>query len=159
MEIKLSYTSAEAFQMAKDAFPETWKEEIEKHKAILLRLKRTYKKDLIQSYQHYLNMGCRQESAILMLAAVYFIRQEERNYKEDTARQVHDLEAQKLQYSKQFDANETAKNITDFDKKTLRSFYKKKQAEIQKTIDELLASFEVNEPTVLTIQTKLFTSF
>ena len=157
MERHLSYTSSEAFQMAKEVFPNTWKMEIDKYKEILLRLKRTYRKDLVQAYQHYINVGARAESSIMMLAALYWILQEEKNYQLDTAQQINDLQDEQMKYVLQAEANESAKNITDFDRRTLRGLYKKKQNELQTRIEELLATFEVVNPVVLTIQTSLFT--
>ncbi len=157
MATGFKYTASEAFQMAKDYYPHSWKSEIDKCREILFRLKRIYRLDLVPAYQKYLNSGCRPESSIMMLAAVYWIQEEERLEKATVIEQIRELEALQLQYGAQYQANETSNN-SDIDKRMLRQFYLEKQEELQKNIDGLIQSIDVECAEVLVIQTSIFDS-
>lgn len=152
----IQYSGSEALEMVKEVFPTTWIEEINQAKNLIIRLRRTWKLDSYdKGYQKYISYGCRTESAIIMLAALHQLKRDESELRKSTAMQIELLRVKQDEILLQQDALESAKSIIDFDKMTLRGYYKNMQTNLGFQIQELLNTMDVDAE-VLIFQTNLF---
>lgn len=136
-KIIASYSAKEALEMMKEQFPINYQEKINVAKALIQRLKKTYKKETYtEAYQKYISYGCREESGIMMLCALQQLIDEEKNSVQGINKQIDQILIQQ-------EANETSININPLDKRALREFYKRKLNDLNDKLNEMANAIEV----------------
>lgn len=154
--LKFRYTATEALEMMKEHFPKDYQEKINVGKALIVRLKKLYKKPTYQeAYQKYISANCRVESAIMMLCALEELIQEEKQAKMEFNNTVYGIIQQQDAIILQQQHLETDKNIEEIDRRMLRAYYRRKLDELNTQLDQLTQSIEVNEPEFVVIQHSL----
>ena len=153
-QLQLSYSASEAFKLMQEFFPNNYQEKINVGKALIIRLKKIYKKSNYRdAYQKYIDQGCREESAIMMLCALQQLVDEEKDAATAFKNSIYGIIEQQNQLVKMRESLETDKLMIDTDKRMLRSYYHGKLAELTKSLEELTTQIEVKEPEYVIVQT------
>jgi hypothetical protein len=156
MSTNLKISGTEAIDLMKQTYPKSWQDKIQEKAAMLLRFKKQWNQDSLEkTYLKYMNYVGETASSIEMLAALQTLKNEQEPIK-SIHDQIKEIIAMQDQILMQQEALEKGERINEFDKKTLRGYYKTKQDELSKRLKELTISIEVVEPCVLIIQGNLF---
>ena len=146
-KMKLSYTASEALAMMKQQFPNDYQEKINVGKALIVRLKKIYKKQTYkEAYQRYIDWGCRVESAIMMLCALHQLMEEE---KEAYKNSLPGVIEQQNQILSQMEALESDRIILDVDRRALRQFYRERMDKLNEQLAQLCNAIEVVDAVIV----------
>lgn len=156
MPTNLKITGTEAIDLMQQAYPNSWQDKIKEKAAMLLRFKKAWKQETIeQTFIKYMNYVGEAASSIEMLAAVQTIKNEQ-----EPVKPIHDkikeIIAMQDQILFQQEALEKGEKINEFDKKTLRGYYKTKQDELAAQLRELTNAIEVIDEVEIVVQGNLF---
>lgn len=156
MPTNLKITGTEAIDLMKQTYPNSWQDKIKEKAAMLLRFKKAWKQETIeQTFIKYMNYAAEAASSIEMLAAVQTIKNEQEPVK-SIHDQIKEIIAMQDQILFQQEALEKGEKINEFDKRTLRGYYKTKQDELAAQLTELTNAIEVVDEVELIIQGNLF---
>ena len=156
MPTNLKITGTEAIDFMQQAYPNSWQDKIKEKAAMLLRFKKAWKQETIeQTFIKYMNYAAEAASSIEMLAALQTIKNQEQP-KKSLLDQIKEITQKQDQILIQQEALEKGEKTNEFDKKTLRGYYKKLQDELAAQLRELTNSIEVVDEVELVIQGSLF---
>lgn len=156
MPTNLKITGTEAINLMQQAYPNSWQDKIKEKSTMLLQFKKAWKQETIeQTFIKYMNYVGEAASSIEMLAAVQTIKNEQEP-KKSILDQVKEIVKMQDQILIQQEALEKGEKINEFDKKTLRGYYKTKQDELAAQLRELTNSIEVIDEVEIVVQGNLF---
>ena len=156
MPTNLRITGTEAIDLMQQAYPNSWQDKLQEKAAMLLRFKKAWKQETIeQTFTKYMNYVGEAASSIEMLAALQTIKNQEQP-KKSLLDQIKEITQKQDQILIQQEALEKGEKTNEFDKKTLRGYYKNLQDELAAQLRELTNSIEVVDEVELVIQGNLF---
>lgn len=156
MGLVLRYSADEAEQMIKEYFPNDWNKKIDNCKLHLKRLADTHRITLKKAYTKFIIPMAQETDAIVFFVALAQLQRIERMSKSEKADLINKLEEQRKTTADQIVALESSNTISYDEKKIIRSYYNKRQAEATSQINELLNSFEVVDAQLIIHQPGLF---
>jgi len=146
-----TYKGSEALEMLQKNFPKTWEEQIKEGQIFIKSVMKMYNLGPVEAFQKYIKYCGTLDKGIASLASLHVMTQQIK-----IGDEVKQLQEQQLNYGEQLTALEGSQIIPYDEKKTLRSFYLSKQAELQKQIDLLISDYPVIGAEKIIVQTNLF---